>query len=59
VKITLIYYNNEKEKQFGEMILGQNWPKITPLQWTKKKKKVVVTARVEREERLSTASYSL
>jgi hypothetical protein len=39
VKITLIYYNNEKEKQFGEMILGQNWPKITHLQWTKKKKK--------------------
>ena len=24
VKITLIYYNNEKEKQFGGMILGQN-----------------------------------
>jgi hypothetical protein len=38
VKITLIYYD-KKEKQFGGMIFGQNWPKITHLQWTKKKKK--------------------
>jgi hypothetical protein len=38
VKITIIYYN-EKETQFGGMILGQNWLKITPLQWTMKKKR--------------------
>jgi hypothetical protein len=31
VKISLIYYN-EKEKQFGRMILGQNLAKITLLQ---------------------------